>query len=131
MPRRGEIWLADLGDRRHNDIGKIRPVLIVQNDRINRMIDEALYRDIVIVPLSTRLRRNDFVLPIPARDALERESVILCHAIKMIDAARLLRERGPLTSLSRKEMHEVERRLLLLLAIDPNTFANETKRVFR
>ena len=36
MVSRGEIWLANLNPtKKNNEIGKVRPVLIYQNDELN------------------------------------------------------------------------------------------------
>jgi len=49
---RSEIWLANLNpSKKANEIGKIRPVLIFQNDELNR----SSYPTTVILPLSTVL----------------------------------------------------------------------------
>ena len=116
MPiKKGEIYLADMGDVKCADIGKIRPVLVFQNDHLNRMIADGLYADVVVIPLSSKLKNNDFTLQIRQRDALKKESAILCNAIKMIHSKRLMLEKGILTTLTAKETREVERKLTLLL----------------
>lgn len=115
--KKGEVYLANLGNVKQEDIGKIRPVLIFQNDKLNRMVSEGLYEDIVIIPLSSQLRENDFTLTLPVRDNLQKESVVLCNAIKMISAKRLLTEQDKLTTLTTKELKEVEGKVALLLDI--------------
>jgi len=109
--KKGEIYLANLGNRKDEDIGKIRPVLIFQNDLLNRMIDEYGYQDVVVIPLSSRIVQNDFAYPIVPRDKLQKESVILCNAIKMIHAGRLKRDIGVLTTLTKNEIAAVEKRV--------------------
>ena len=109
--KKGEIYLANLGHRTVEDIGKIRPVLIFQNDMLNRMIDDYGYEDVVIIPLSSQIIHNDFVYPIASRDNLQKESVILCNAIKMIHVDRLKRDVGVLTTLTKQEMAEIEKRV--------------------
>jgi len=111
---KGDIYLADLGDRSMHDIGKIRPVLVFQNNFLNRMIDESAYKDVIIIPLSSQIRENDFTLKIDVRDKIEKESVVLCNAIKMVRADRLLLENGKLTVLRKNEMEKIETILRLL-----------------
>ncbi|MEA3373070.1 MAG: type II toxin-antitoxin system PemK/MazF family toxin [Campylobacterota bacterium] len=111
---KGEIYLANLGSKDKLDIGKIRPVLIFQNNMLNKMIEHTAYKDVIIIPLSSQIRENDFTLCIAKRDHLEKESVLLCNAIKMIDATRLLIEKGRLTRLSKKETTRVEQILVSL-----------------
>ncbi len=113
--KKGEIYLANLGDRSSNDIGKIRPVLIFQNNFLNRMLSETQYKDVVVLPLSSKIRENDFSYYIAAQDKLEKESVVLCNAIKMIDASRILQDKGILLTLSQKQILEIENILYNLL----------------
>jgi len=122
--RKGEIYLANLGDRNNHDIGKIRPVLIFQNNFLNRMLTETQYKDVVVLPLSSKIRENDFSYYLPAQEKLEKESVILCNAIKMIDASRILQEKGILLTLSQKQITEIENILYNLLGctIDTPTY---------
>jgi len=106
--KKGEIYLANLGDKKRVDIGKIRPVLVFQNDFLNRMLSDSEYKDVVILPLSSKIRKNDFSYFINKRDNLEKDSVILCNAVKMIDFSRLIIEDRPLTKLTEKEISEIE-----------------------
>jgi len=117
MIRRGEIYLADLGNVRHTDIGKIRPVLIFQNDYLNRMVDDGLYGEVIIVPLSSTSAVSDFTIQLAPRDRLRKQSTILCHAVKMIATKRLLTDRGLLTRLSEHELKQVERRVLYAMGV--------------
>ena len=112
--KKGDIYLANLGSRKDNDIGKIRPVLIFQNNLLNRMIDDSLYKDVIVIPLSSRVKENDFVFKVNARDRLEKDSILLCNAIKMINSDRLLIDEGMLTSLNNHEIEAVEKILMLL-----------------
>lgn len=111
---KGDIYLANLGDRSLHDIGKIRPVLVFQNNLLNRMVEENAYKDVIVIPLSSQIRENDFTLKLNVRDKLEKESVILCNAIKMVSAERLLLERGKLTALNDDEIQAIEKILFLL-----------------
>lgn len=106
--KKGEIYLANLGDVKCADIGKVRPVLIFQNDNLNRMIEDGLYSDVVIIPLSPKTRDNNFTLSIQKREKLLKDSTLLCNAVKMINAKRLQTEDGILTSLTAAEVERVE-----------------------
>jgi mRNA interferase MazF len=115
--RRGEIYLANLGNVKHTDIGKIRPVLIFQNNYLNRMVEDELYDDVIIIPLSSQVKVSDFTLLLKRRDKLQKDSTILCNAIKMISAKRLLFDKGILTTLNENEILNVEKKLSLALGI--------------
>jgi len=106
--RKGEIYLANLGDRKNFDIGKIRPVVIFQNNFLNMMLEDTKFKDVVVLPLSSQIRTNDFSFFIKQRDNLEKDSTILCNAIKMINSNRLMVDNGILTKLSDKEILDIE-----------------------
>ncbi|MEA2028916.1 MAG: type II toxin-antitoxin system PemK/MazF family toxin [Campylobacterota bacterium] len=113
--KKGEIYLANLGDKRSSDIGKIRPVVIFQNNFLNRMVSQTAFEDVVVLPLSSQIRQSDFSYFLASRDRLEKDSIILCNAIKMIDAKRLLIEKGVLSILSDEEIEGIENILYNLL----------------
>lgn len=116
--KKGEIYLANLGDAKCADIGKIRPVLIFQNQSLNKMISDNLYSDVVIIPLSSQIKKSDFTFVIKQRNKLIKDSTILCNAIKMIDAKRIMKDKGILTILSDDEIKQIEKKVLLLLDIN-------------
>jgi len=115
--KKGEIYLANLGDVKCADIGKIRPVLIFQNDNLNRMISDKLYNDVVIIPLSSQIKESDFTSILKKRDSLKKDSTILCNTIKMIHQKRIIIEDGVLTKLTKQEMNDIEKKVLLVLDI--------------
>ena len=116
--KKGEIYLANLGDVKCADIGKVRPVLIFQNQNLNRMINDKLYTDVIVIPLSSKIKKSDFTFVLKQRDNLKKDSTILCNAIKMINVKRIKKEDGILTTLSSLEIQEIERRLLSVLDIN-------------
>lgn len=116
--KKGEIYLANLGDVKCADIGKVRPVLIFQNQNLNRMISDNIYTDVIVIPLSSKIKKSDFTFVLKQRDNLKKDSTILCNAIKMINVKRIKKEDGVLTTLSTSEIQEIERKLLLVLDIN-------------
>ena len=106
--RKGEIYLANLGNKKELDIGKIRPVLIFQNNFLNMMLKDTKFKDVVVLPLSSQIRTNDFSYFIKKRDGIEKDSVVLCNAIKMIDSSRLMLDKNILTKLSDDEIIDIE-----------------------
>ena len=112
--KKGEIYLANLGKKSEFDVGKIRPVLIFQNNFLNRMIGESLYQDVVVLPLSSKIRENEFVYFIKAKNGLEKDSIILCNAIRMIDASRILYDKGCLLKLKDEAILDIEKMLYKL-----------------
>jgi mRNA-degrading endonuclease toxin of MazEF toxin-antitoxin module len=112
--KKGEIYLANLGSRKEFDIGKVRPVLVFQNNLLNMMVERTAFKDVVVLPLSSQLRENDFSFKIEKRDSLEKDSMVLCNSVKMINTERLLLDKGVLTTLNDEEIKEVEKILYLL-----------------
>lgn len=96
--RRGEIWLAELNPIRGSEQAGRRPVLILQNNSINRYT-----RTYLAIPLTTNLRRASLptcVLLTEDEGGLERESVALCHQLRVLDKSRLTRRLGSLSDLT-------------------------------
>ncbi len=97
---RGEIWLANLNpSKRANEIGKIRPVLIFQNDELNK----SDYPTTVIIPFAASLIDDAEPLRyrINKRGKLEKESDLLMTQIRSIDKERLIQK---IATLSKDEM---------------------------
>jgi len=104
MALRSEIWLANFNpSKKSNEIGKIRPVLIFQNDELNR----SSYPTTVILPLSTSLIDNAKPLRfrVNKREQLEKDSDILIDHIRSIDNIRLIEK---VATLNEDEMIEVK-----------------------
>lgn len=80
--KRGEIWLADLTPTRGSEQAGTRPVLILQNNSVNRFTTTFL-----AIPLTTNLRRAALptcaLLPV-GEGGLAHESVALCHQLRVL-----------------------------------------------
>lgn len=111
--RRGEVWLANLNPNRGAEIGKVRPVLIVQADFLIAQGDPT----IIVLPMTTQVRRSKEPLhiTISARDDLENTCQIMPEAPRTLDRRRLIE--GPLTRLTDRETQAVERSLEAVLGM--------------
>lgn len=110
--RRGEIWYANLDPTQGSEQAGVRPVLIFQNDKINRATSTT-----VVIPLTTNLRRA--ALPsclqiAKGEGGLTVESVLLCHQMRVVDETRLQSKLGKISELT---MAEVEICVLWTLGI--------------
>jgi mRNA interferase MazF len=110
--RGGEIWLADLNPTRGSEQAGTRPVLIFQNNSINRFTSTFL-----TIPLTSNLRRAS--LPTCAlirrgEGGLAKDSVALCHQLRVLDGVRL---KSCLGAISEKTMSEIESRVLFTTGI--------------
>ncbi len=101
---RGEIWLVNFNPaKKSNEVGKIRPALILQNDELNH----GGYPTTMVLPLTTDL--IDDAQPLRYRvakqDKLEQDSDILVAHIRSIDNTRFIEK---LTSLSKEQIQDVK-----------------------
>lgn len=105
--RRGEVWVANLNPNGGAEIGKVRPVLILQSDRLGAQAVPT----VVVLPMTSRvfpgLRR--LRVSIPARDRLKANSQVIVEQPRTVDGNRF--GEGPLTRLTDDELAAVERAL--------------------
>ena len=111
--KRGEIWTANLSPTRGREIGKIRPVLVVQADELI----EAGTPMIVVLPLTTHVYPEFKLwrLTVPARDRLRDDCQVVVDQPRSLDRARI--GEGPLTVLTPAELAAVERSLRVVLGM--------------
>ena len=111
--RRGEIWTANLNPSRGREIGKIRPVLILQADEL---IDADMPM-VVVLPLTTHVYPGFRLwrITVPARDRLRDDCQIVVDQPRALDRNRV--GDGPLTVLTPAELAAVERSLRVVLGM--------------
>lgn len=93
---RGQIWLANLNPvKKNNEIGKIRPVLVFQNDEIN----QGGYPTTIVLPLTTQLidDAQPIRMRIEKREKLMHDSDVILTQIRAIDNVRFIEQIGSLT----------------------------------
>jgi mRNA interferase MazF len=92
--RQYEIWIADLNPRIGTEPGKVRPVLVVQTDLLNRH-----HPSTIVCPLTTKVQPESSILRVHLAQGscgLEEECDIMIDQIRAIDNARLIRKTGKL-----------------------------------
>ncbi|MDG4549943.1 MAG: type II toxin-antitoxin system PemK/MazF family toxin [Candidatus Contendobacter sp.] len=111
--RRGEVWIGNLNPNRGAEIGKVRPVLIVQEDRLI----EAGSPTLVVLPLTTQVRPalQHLRVLICARDRLQQDCQVMVDQPRTLDRGRF--GEGPLTRLTSEEIAQVKQALLVLLGL--------------
>lgn len=104
MPKRGEIWLANLNPQHGTEPGKTRPVLIIQSQTL---LDVG-HPSTLIIPLTTHLVEDAVPLRIrlPASDRLRHQSDLLIDQLRAIDNRRLTQ--GPLMRVSEEILVQVD-----------------------
>jgi len=111
--RRGEIWVANLNPNRGGGIGKARPVVILQEDRIS----STGMRTILVAPLTTQFRPafSPLRVSINARHRLLKNCYVMVEHVTALDRTRF--SEGPLTKLAADEMEAVEKSLKAVLGL--------------
>ena len=109
---KGEIWLANMNPvKQNNEVGKIRPVLIFQNNDLN----ESAYPTSIVISFTTSLidDAQPLRMRINKRDNLKEDSDLLIAQIRAVDNNRLIEK---LAVLSKQEVKTVKEFLDEVLA---------------
>lgn len=103
MRNHGEVWLANLDPGRGTEPGKVRPVLILQNQALL----DADHPSTLIIPLTTNLIEGaePLRLRVFAQGCLDKDSDLLVDQLRAIDNKRLIE--GPLLRLDDEALGRV------------------------
>jgi mRNA interferase MazF len=113
LMHRGEVWLAQLNPNKGAEIGKLRPVVVMQDDAI---LASGLHT-IITVPLTTQFRPafEPMRIRITARDRLLKECYVMVEQPRALDRSRF--GDTPLTTLTKEEMAQLEKSLKAILGL--------------
>lgn len=111
--KRGEVWVANLNPPRGREVGKVRPVVVIQG---NELLDAGTPL-VVVLPLTTQVYPafKLWRVTLPARDRLKETCQVVVDQPRALDRARF--GEGPLTALTEEEMAAVERSLKTVLGM--------------
>lgn len=114
MRKHGEIWLANLNPGKGTEPGKIRPVLILQNQALL----DADHPSTLIVPLTMNLVEDaePLRIRITADGKLGNDSDLLLDQLRAIDNKRLIE--GPLLLLNDTTMCRVYSAVVEVLGME-------------
>jgi len=90
--RQYEIWIADLNPASGTEPGKIRPVIVIQTDLLNRYHPSSL-----ICPLTTNIQRDSEILRVHLKKGsceLKEACDIMVDQTRSIDNKRLVKKIG-------------------------------------
>lgn len=108
--KRGEVYLADLSDASGSEQGKVRPVVIIQNNRGNKYSPTT-----IVACLSSKIYIKHH-LPthhlLSEGIGLKYKSMVMCEQIRVIDKSRLLKKIG---TVSRVDMLAIDRKIKISL----------------
>lgn len=92
---RGDIVIVNLYPKKGDEVGKIRPAVIISGDDENAILDT-----LILMPLSTDLidNMNPYRMRIAKRDGLKEDSDILINQIRTLSKTRIKEKIARLTS---------------------------------
>lgn len=111
--KRGEIVLANLNPKKGSEMGKVRPVVIVQSNLLNAVSHPSS----VIIPLSTQLIDDAYPLRyrITSRSLLQHDSDAVIDQIRAVDNTRITSD--ILATLSSEEIAQIDAMIKLVLGL--------------
>ena len=92
---RGDIVVVNLYPKKGDEVGKIRPAVIISGDDENAILDT-----VILMPLSTDRIDNmtPYRMRIVAREGLKEDSDILINQIRALSKARIKEKIAKITS---------------------------------
>lgn len=120
--KRGKIYLADLDPVIGAERGKIRPVLVIQNNKGNK------YSETTIIACIKEKVRNNTCLPtqfvLPDGIGLKKQSVVMLEQIRVIEKSRIMKEIGALPEYC---MKQIDKKIVLSLELTKNCSVLKSK----
>ena len=90
-----EIWIADLNPQTGTETGKLRPVLIVQTNLLNKI----QHPSTIICPITTNVQNDSDILRVHLKKGmanLHENCDVMIDQIRAIDNKRLVKKVGKL-----------------------------------
>lgn len=90
-----EIWLADLNPHIGTEPGKVRPVLVIQTDLLNKIPHPST----IIFPITTKVQSNVDILRVHLKKGtanLSENCDVMIDQLRAIDNKRLVKKIGNL-----------------------------------
>lgn len=91
-----EIWIADLNPRMGTETGKVRPVIVVQTNLLNKE-----HPSTIVCPITTNVKPDSEILRIHLRKSkfgLREDGDIMIDQVRAIDNKRLVKKIGEVDS---------------------------------
>ena len=108
--KRGEVHLVDFGKKYQSELGKVRPAVVLQSDYVNDNLDIAIFKSVLVVPLTTDIKGGRFRFKLQSREKLEKESELIINWMCTVDLKRVISAK-PLTVLTQNELTELKTKL--------------------
>ncbi len=108
--KRGEIYYADLNPVIGSEQGRVRPVVIIQNNKGNKYSPTT-----IIAPITSKKKARLPTHVLINNPCLRGNSLILLEQIRIVDKSRLREYIGKLTE---KEMAEIDTAMAISLNLN-------------
>jgi mRNA interferase MazF len=85
-----EIWIADLNPRVGTETGKVRPIIIIQTDLLNKE-----HPSTIICPITTNVKPESEILRVHLKKSkfgLKEDCDIMIDQVRAIDNKRLVKK---------------------------------------
>lgn len=108
-----EIWIADLNPRIGTEAGKVRPVVIVQTDLLNKH-----HPSTVVCPITTNVQPGSEILRVQlvkGSSGLDEDCDVMIDQVRAIDNSRLVRKVG---KLSAEAIRKIKENLMIILDLE-------------
>ncbi|HHD74430.1 MAG TPA: type II toxin-antitoxin system PemK/MazF family toxin [Nitratifractor sp.] len=115
MIKQGDVYLVNFAKKYNSEFGKVRPAVILQNNFLNRSLEDTQYQSVLLVPLSTQDIQTEYKIEITPRDNLKEKSFIVANWLCTLDYKRILLDKGIITKLSTDELQQLKTKICNLM----------------
>lgn len=112
--RRGDIFYADLNPGKGSEQRGVRPVVVIQNNKGNKVSKTIIVACISSKAYVKHFNKTHYELQNYEELGLREASIVLCEQLRTIDTSRLLQYKG---SLNKLQMKSINRKLLVSLGM--------------
>lgn len=102
--RQFEIWIADLNPRMGTETGKVRPVIVVQTDLLNRE-----HPSTIVCPITTNVNPDSELLRVHLKrstSGLKQDCDVMIDQVRAIDNKRLVKKVGKADNVVAEKIRE-------------------------
>ncbi len=108
--KRGDVYLANLGNTEGSIQGGTRPVVIIQNNMGNRFSPT-----LIIAPLTSRMTKKNIPTHVKIKNKLAKESIVLLEQIRTINKSEL---KNYITTLDENNIKDINKAICVSLGMN-------------
>ena len=108
--KRGDVYLANLGNTEGSIQGGTRPVVIIQNNMGNRFSPT-----LIIAPVTSRMTKKNIPTHVKIKNKLAKESIVLLEQIRTINKSEL---KNYITTLDENNIKDINKAICVSLGMN-------------